>query len=1162
MIRQIWQRILNLWRQIQRRFRKPAPPPPKPTPIRTFEECEQKFMALLEGVEQGWSRGEIKGFLIGSKINDAEWVNWLQEFGDRLLVSPENHLELGRRMVRLGEMDCGRISEVAGNIGRELLAGESLNRNPVEESLQIREDIQELPEKTEETGFFPVSGGVAESIEREISQEVEELFNQAVDNYEFGYLESALAYYDKVIEMQPDFYQAWINRSKVLDRLGRYQEATTNYYTAIALQSGNKKVFSDNWFEMGVSPTDNSFVDNQGNCISLSKYEVTMLSEYGVTIFSAEREISQEAEELFNQGVECYLTGDLEGAIAVLKKVLEIDPKSHLAWYNLGYALNDLTRYIEAIEAYETALKIDPKDPIDPKYPRTWLGLGNALRGLERYTEAEVALKQALEIDPKYHIAWSNLGNILKYLGRYKEAIAAFEKALEIDPKYHAAWNGLGATLNDLGGDKKAIAAFEKALEIDPKSHITWSNLGTTLTNFGQYSEAIAAFDRALEITGEQYRDAWVNRGFAFFNSWRYIEAIQNWDEGLQKYLPSNRDYRLACGQLHQQKGKAHYEHGKETFTYFESFHKAKASYEQARDFLKSPLIPETYLEVMQGLITVCRSLGYPKTSEYLAEATTVLETLLLDNETHPEIKQRLQRKFAGLYQLEVDILVEAGDKVNALEKAESRKNFCLQWMRATSPNPTASPAYPQIRDLLANNTATAIIYWHLSPVSLTAFIITPDKFEVISTPVTDIFAKRHSQSLEKWLENWKTNYQNYCQTTSKQQTKESHPWRESMTAQLQQLADILKIPEICTHLTNIQHLILIPHRDLHLLPLDSLFLPPFPLEGVGTGGVGTGALPLQNPGRGNPPVVAPIIGTGALPLQNPGRGNPPVVAPIIGTGALPLQNPGRGNPVVAPIIRSITRLPSAQIAIQQQQQTPTEIGTNSLVIIGKTDYEYPPIEAAAISQINQTHRPSNASTKTAIIQALKASSSVFHYTGHAYHNTEKSEASALMLAKNEELTLTDILQLKFVNYYLVCLSACETGITKKGELIDEFVGIASGFLPETNYVISTLWRAEERSSAFLMIYFYQLWKQGIQPPEALQQAKDWLRELTNGKLGEWYAGELLPLLRNAEFDNKVDILYSCGIDASILQENLATIDEKPYEHPYYWAAFNITGNG
>jgi CHAT domain-containing protein len=160
---------------------------------------------------------------------------------------------------------------------------------------------------------------------------------------------------------------------------------------------------------------------------------------------------------------------------------------------------------------------------------------------------------------------------------------------------------------------------------------------------------------------------------------------------------------------------------------------------------------------------------------------------------------------------------------------------------------------------LLANNTATAIIYWHLSPVSLTAFIITPDKFQAISTPVTDLPPNPNSPSLEKWLKDWKTNYQNYCKP-SKDQSKESHPWRQSMTAQLQKLADILKIPEICTHLTNIQHLILIPHRDLHLLPLDALFQPPF---------------------------------------------------------AALLQDTEREQ------IRTISRLPSAQIAILQQQQNP-----------------------------------------------------------------------------------------------------------------------------------------------------------------------------------------------------------------------------------------------
>jgi len=872
MIRKIWHTILKLWRQIFPQRKPPAPPPP--TPIRSFGEYEQKFMELLEGVEQGWSRGPIQGFLIASKIKDAELANWLQEFGERLLVSPETNLELGRRMVRLGAANCGIISEVAGNIGRELLAGEILNLTPADDS--------------------------------SISDNVSELLGS--ESLSFS--------------------------------------------------------------------TDNLSAANQGKLSSQSE-------SIGI-------EILKELVELLKQGVERYDAGDFEGAIA--------------------------------------------------------------------------AFDQALEIDPKFNPAWNGLGGALNGLGRYSEAIAALETVLEIDPKFHYAWNGLGNALNDLG----------------------------------RYNEAIAAYDQALKITGDQYAPAWQNRGWAFFLSDRYIEAIQNWDEGLQKYQSSNHDYRLACGNFHQQKGKVHYKHGKQTATYFESFHKAKASYEQAREFLKLPLIPEDYLEVMEGLITVCRSLEDPKTSECLTEATTVLENLLLDNQTHPKDKLRLQRKFAGLYQLEVDTLVKSGKKINALEKAEARKNFCLQWMRAGSPNPTDSPTYPQIRDLLANNTATAIIYWHLSPVSLTAFIITPDNFQTISTPVTDLFPNSQSPSLENWLKDWKTNYQNYCKT-SKEESKESHPWRQSMTAQLQKLADILKIPEICTHLTNIQHLILIPHRDLHLLPLDALFQPPF---------------------------SAP-------------------------------QQPTEGEP-----IRTISRLPSAQIAILQQQQHPTETVPNSLLMVehsqGKSALKYTEIEAAAISQFYATQCPANISTKTAIIQALKVNQGIFHYTGHAEHNTKKSEDSALILARGEELKLSDILQLNFVNYYLICLSACETGYTKTGELIDEFVGIASGFLPETNYIISTLWRVDERSSALLMIYFYQLLQQGIEPPAALQQAKDWLRQLTNAKLSEWYAGELLPLLEKAKFKHK----YHFEREASRLQKKLATIDEKPYEHPYHWAAFTITGNG
>ena len=673
-------------------------------------------------------------------------------------------------------------------------------------------------------------------------------------------------------------------------------------------------------------------------------------------------------------------------------------------------------------------------------------------------------------------------------MGRRGEAIAAYKKALEIYPQFHYAWHGLGKTLKDLGRNTKAIAAFETALEINPKFHYAWNGLGATLNGLGDYSEAIAAFDKALEITGDQYGIAWGNRGWAFFYSGRYIEAIHNWDEGLQKYLPSNRDYRFVCGILNYEKAEAHYKHGKQTATYFESFHKAKASYEQAREFLKSPLIPETYLEVLQGLITVCRSLIDPKASEYLNEATILLEQLILDDDTHPDIKLRLKRKFAGLYQLEVDTLVESGHKVNALEKAELRKNFCLQWMRAGWQNRTKSPTYPQILDLLANNTETAIIYWHLSPVSLTAFIISLEKFEVISTPLCDLFPKNNSQSLEKWLKNWKTSYQNYGKTTSKQQNKESHPWRESMTAQLQQLADILKIPEICTHLTNIQHLILIPHRDLHLLPLHILF---------------------------------------------------------------------------SDNLFTMTYLPSIQVGIDRLDRQPSP--SMSLLLVESPDpLLFAEIEAPAIANfhLNCNTISSSQATTDNLKEALQQAADIFHFTGHAYHNTKQPSQSALILKNKQHLTSQEIAKFDLKNYYLVCLSACETGITGKEELIDEFIGLASSFLAAgAVYALSTLWSVDEISSALMMIRFYEILNEQrcqnkLHPALALKEAQKWLRTITYSELSNWYL-ELSEIMK----DNS-----GCSQDlreeANLIRRDRAKIesDKPPYADLYHWAGFTITG--
>ncbi len=49
------------------------------------------------------------------------------------------------------------------------------------------------------------------------------------------------------------------------------------------------------------------------------------------------------------------LLGQLESHLGFYNKLIDRDPYSHHAWYNLGIAYSKLERYEEAVQAYEYA---------------------------------------------------------------------------------------------------------------------------------------------------------------------------------------------------------------------------------------------------------------------------------------------------------------------------------------------------------------------------------------------------------------------------------------------------------------------------------------------------------------------------------------------------------------------------------------------------------------------------------------------------------------------------------------------------------------------------------------------------------------------------------------------------------------------------------------
>ena len=176
-----------------------------------------------------------------------------------------------------------------------------------------------------------------------------------------------------------------------------------------------------------------------------------------------------------------------------------------------------------------------------------------------------------------------------------------------------------------------------------------------------------------------------------------------------------------------------------------------------------------------------------------------------------------------------------------------------------------------------------------------------------------------------------------------------------------------------------------------------------------------------------------------------------------------------------------------------------------------------------------------------------------FHFSGHAEYNFDKPlesylMLSDLMLSENhpENLTLSNILaDLHLPQADLVTLSACCTGVVDAFQPTDECLGIATGFLlAGAKAVISSLWKVNSIATAFLLDEFYRQLEETQDKAVALQNAQKWLRSCSADDLrkraNEWH--------------------FKLKSDRIILDAPLELLEDIPFENPYFWSPFILTG--
>ncbi len=329
-------------------------------------------------------------------------------------------------------------------------------------------------------------------------------------------LEEGLKVFDLALNINPKYGEAWTGKGVIFDDLATFNDDSARYFDSLAAYDRAIELTAKN-------DSQNLAQAYEGKAVALSHFG-QHLSAIGQRTESKSR--LEEAVENYDKVIE--MDKDFVGQEAqqnragILKELSDVR-----AWTAKGHALRSLGRNKEAIQAYDSALRLDPD------LAAGWSGKGAALRDLGRYNESVQAYEKAIQIDPELARAWIAKGDVLLSLKRCNESMNCYENATDIlsrnlakDPNDSDAWWLKAESLDDLGRSEAALEAYDKVIDLNTTNAlgalIRKSDIFITL---GRYNESAETFDEAIDLLPTKDKQSvmtmWWDRGTIIcYNAW------------------------------------------------------------------------------------------------------------------------------------------------------------------------------------------------------------------------------------------------------------------------------------------------------------------------------------------------------------------------------------------------------------------------------------------------------------------------------------------------------------------------------------------------------------------------------------------------------------------------------------------------------------------
>jgi protein O-GlcNAc transferase len=195
----------------------------------------------------------------------------------------------------------------------------------------------------------------------------------ALDN--MGRLDDAVASFRRAIALQPDLAQAHTNLGIALVKLGQPDQAIPSFTEAIRLNPQNPNAYYDLGNTYQAMGRDEQSLEPFRKALELRPDWPEALNNLGLSLSHLRRwdeaiqnyrralELSPDrAEILSNLGDTFCLTRELDQAITCFTQALRIEPNLHGAMGGLCTALRNNGQIADTLAAYDSAIKLRPRD--------------------------------------------------------------------------------------------------------------------------------------------------------------------------------------------------------------------------------------------------------------------------------------------------------------------------------------------------------------------------------------------------------------------------------------------------------------------------------------------------------------------------------------------------------------------------------------------------------------------------------------------------------------------------------------------------------------------------------------------------------------------------------------------------------------------------------